>query len=131
MPCKAAPATGLCDMSTYFTSYFFNFMCVVATSQVTSALVRKDNTGASRRVGDGVFAATAMGAITPLFFLSPLGGALNAAFSSSGGGRPSLYFPISLGYVRVRALGLVPALSTAVYQSTCWPCITFGFPFNR
>lgn len=109
------PATSLCDMSTYF----FNFMCVVTTSQVANALVRKDSRDASRRVGDGVFAATLMGAITSLFFLSPLGGALVAAFTSSGGGRSSLYFPISLGYVRVRALGLVPALSTAVYQSAC------------
>jgi len=94
-------------------------MCVVTTSQVVNAVLAKDPEEASRRVGDGVFAATSLGFVASLIFLSPLGGMLVAAFTSSGGGRSALYFPITLGYVRVRALGLIPALAGAVYQSAC------------
>lgn len=109
------PATSMCDSLTYF----FNFLCVVTTSQVANSLVQKDQQDASRRVGDGIFAAASLGFIASLLLLSPVGEAAVAAFCSSGGGSAAPYFPVTLEYVRVRALGFVPALAMAVYQSAC------------
>ena len=110
------PATGLCDTF----AYWFNFLSIVTTAHVARAVtVRKDEADAARGVGDGVVVAAALGACSSAVLLSPLGSIILAAFCGAGGGASAAYFPAALAYTRIRALGLVPSLTTTVYQSAC------------
>jgi Na+-driven multidrug efflux pump len=109
------PATAVCDTGTYF----FNFLCIVTTAKVANALVRKDAVAEKRGVGDGIMAATAMGALYSGLLLSPLGAKFLGLFTSAGGAGIQEAFGVALGYVRIRAVGMVFALCGAVYQSAC------------
>ena len=109
------PATAVCDTGTYF----FNFLCIVATSKVANALVRQDPLAEKRGVGDGIMAATIMGALYSAILLSPLGVNFLGLFVTAGGSMMSQSFDVAIGYVRIRAIGMVFALCSAVYQSAC------------
>jgi len=61
-----------------------------------------------------------LGTLAAAALLSPLGPSVLSWFTSAGGGAEmATFFQSSLAYVRVRALGLVPALAGVVYQSAC------------
>jgi len=102
--------------TTFHYRYLFNFLAVATTTLLASAIARQER-GGPRRVVSAAFALTLFAGLLQTAALQAGAVPLLTLFS---GGQPSPEtLGLSLAYVRIRALGAVPALLSMVAQAAC------------